>query len=209
MREACHLVAETFYGEQGRWLYAAFDAINAAWFEGALPYPHLILSLTAHGRCLGQCAASDRHPPTMIMHPSVFGGTAAKEPWGVPSEWLGQSFAFDVLLHECIHASVHYHLGGMTGTTSHNDPQWITEVNRLAPLLGFEGIEAGRSTTKRVPVDGPLSKRGKRPTGVKRVTEGNIPFEAVATFPYGLRRYLGIAEAYYKDGVLPIVLRDR
>jgi hypothetical protein len=43
---------------------------------------------------------------------------------------------------------------------------------------------AARSATKRVPVDGPPGKRGKPPTKVVRDTEGTVPFDTVARFPY-------------------------
>ena len=32
------LVAETYYGDEGAWLYQAFDAINKKLFFGELPY---------------------------------------------------------------------------------------------------------------------------------------------------------------------------
>lgn len=137
----------------------------------------------------------------IAIHPSVFGGSEKKDPWGVPPAWLGRNFAFDVLLHEMIHLSVEYRLGGRTGPTSHNEPAWIAEVNRLAPLLGFEGIQARKSVTKRVPVeDAAFTKRGKRPTRVVRTTEGNVPFECVAGFPSALRQHRGTAATFYADG---------
>ena len=35
---ALKLVAETYYGDEGAWLYQAFDAINKKLFFGELPY---------------------------------------------------------------------------------------------------------------------------------------------------------------------------
>jgi hypothetical protein len=73
----------------------------------------------------------------------------------------------------------------------------VGEVNRLAPLLGFNNVQAGLKKVQRVPVGGPLTKRGKRPTKPARVDSGNIMFAAVAGFPWQLRSHLGQAESYY------------
>ena len=204
VEDACKLVASTFYGRRGRWLYQAFDAINRDFFFNQLPYPLIILSLTAHGRCLGWASSVKERPPQIAIHPSNFGGTERDEPWDIPATWLGDRFAFDVLVHECIHVSIDYRLGGHSGPTSHNSPEWVAEVNRLAPLLGFKNIEAGLSKTRRVPVEGKKTKRGKKPTKVARCTDGNIPFKIVATFPSGLRVHQGTAEQFYRRGILPV-----
>jgi hypothetical protein len=42
----------------------------------------------------------------------------------------------DVLLHEMIHQRVHQ-TGGWTGENSHNNEQFVNEVNRIANLLGL------------------------------------------------------------------------
>lgn len=205
LQAACRLVAETFYGADGLWLCNAFEAINEAYFAGELPYPHLTIEITAHSRCLAWCSSHPDRPPRMAIHPTVLGFRELENPWGVPTEWLGRAFAFDVLIHECLHASVHYRLGGSTGPTSHNNAGWVSEVNRIAPLLGFEGVEAGRQVAKRVPIEGGgLTKRARKPTAVRKVTEGNVPFLAVATFPLGLRIHRQTATAYYPAGKLSL-----
>ena len=205
IQKACRIVAGTFYGNDGLWLCDVFEVINAAYFEGELPYPHISIEITAHSACLGWCSAHVGRPPHIAVHPTVLGPRETDNPWGVPTNWLGRAFAFDVLLHECIHASVHYRLGGATGPTSHNNLQWVSEVNRLAPYLGFRGIEAGRQVARRVPVEGAeLTKRGKLPTRVVKVDLGNIPFRVVASFPQGLRSHLGTAKQYYRAGKLPL-----
>lgn len=201
---AVHLVTRTFFGPRGVWVLRAYEAINAQLFAGALPMPLVTLHITAHGACLAFTRSARTRPPVINIHPSLFGGTEKDDPWGIPPPWLGERYVLDVLIHECIHVAVHYCLGGAEGPTSHNNPQWVGEVNRLAPLLGFDGLEAGMSTTKRVPIDGPPTARGKRPTRVERVTDGNCPFEAVAGFPAALRVHLGTADAYYTQGTLPV-----
>lgn len=203
---ACKLVAEAYYGEQGAWLYAAFDAINEAYFSGELPYPLITIEITPHSSCLGWCSSTDLRPPRIAIHPTLFGvrRQGEKTPWGVPGAWLGKRFALDVLLHECIHASVHYRLGGYSGPSSHNNEQWVSEVNRIAPLLGLEDVKAGRQVAKRVPVPGGFTKSGKQQTRVQKVSLGNVPFAAVARFPYAVRVHRGIAEAHYRLGELPV-----
>ena len=79
-----------------------------------------------------------------------------------------------------MHASVHYRLGGYNGSSSHNNDAWISEVNRLAPLLGFRNVEAGRQVPKRVAIPGEFTKTGKPATKVQKVSLGNVPFAAAA-----------------------------
>jgi hypothetical protein len=204
IQKACRLVAETYYGSQGIWLCNAFEAINRAYFANELPYPHLTIEITAHARCIAWCELSER-PPRIAIHPTLFGFREKENPWGYPTEWLGPPLAFDSLLHECLHVSVHYRLGGAHGPTSHNNSQWVTEVNRLAPLLGFQDIKAARQVATRVAVDRELTQQGKAKTKVVKVCDGNVPFRAVATFPRGLREHLGTAAEYYTAGKLPLV----
>ena len=193
------------YGNRGAWLYAAFDAINAAWFGGELPTPLITLELTPHGACLGWTQAKLTESPRIAIHPSVFGGTEKENPWRVPAECLGPAFAFDVLLHELMHVSVEYRLGGWTqGESPHDNPQWIGETNRLLPLLGFPRLVAGRRRPTRVPVPGARTKRGKPKTTIRRVDLGDFPFKAAAVFPHGLRLHLGSAAAYYESGYVPL-----
>ena len=71
-------------------------------------------------------------------------------------------------------------------------------MNRLVPLLELSGMTAGKSLTKRQKIDGSTKSR------VVRTTDGNVPFEAVATFPHGGRVALAQADAYYRHGTLPV-----
>ena len=207
--DACRRVAQHYEGNIGTWAYDAFDYINATFFDGKLPFPLIVWGLTAHGRCLGFTSIrwepedGSRQPPIIMLHPSTLGGSTMEDPWGIPRDILGVAYAFDVLIHECMHVSVDFLLGGYDPEkhTSHNNPHWIAEVNRLAPLLDMHGVHAACSKTKRVPTDGPPTKRGKQPTKVIRTTEGNVPFEAVARFPYGVRNHLGLLDYYRRDAV--------
>ncbi len=201
--EALRLIARHFDGARGVWAYDCFDVINATYFDGELPTPKIQWALTAHGRCLGLTHSGNR-PPIITLHPSVLGGLEKSDPWGVNPAWLGVAYAFDVLIHESIHVSQRYLCGGGVGPTSHNNTAWIGEVNRLIPLLGFGEVKAGRSTTKRVPLEGEVTKTGKPATKVVRASEGDVPHGAIARFPGGLREHLKTADAYYRTGQIPV-----
>jgi hypothetical protein len=187
IEEACHLVAEHYHGKHGHWVYKAFDWINATLFAGELPCPLIVLGLTPHGGCVGWTQSSVTKPPTIMLHPSIWGGTEREDPWGISPDILGARYALDVLIHECMHVKVNYLLGGPSaGDSSHNNPEWIAEVNRIAPLIGLSDVQAARSIVKR---------EGKK---TRRVCEGNIPLKAAATFPYAVRKLRGEL-GYYHD----------
>lgn len=187
IEQACRIIAAHYHGKRGAWIYDAFDWINANLFAGELPYPLLVLGLTAHGGCLGWTASPANKPPTIMLHPSIWGGTEKDDPWGIAPDILGTRYAFDVLIHECMHVSVKYRLGGPSaGDSSHNNPEWIAEVNRIAPLIGLSDVYAARSIVKR---------KGKK---IHRDCVGNIPFVAAARFPHAVRKLRGQLE-YYRD----------
>ena len=200
VRRAVRTIAETYYGDNGLWLCRAFDAINSKLFGGTLPQPLITIEMTRWSCCLGWCQLAENRPPHVIIHPTLFGvgKSNSKPPWGFPSHWMGRRLAFDALLHECVHISVHYRLGGYDGPSSHNNEQWIAEVNRLCPLVGLRGIEAGRQIAKRV------RQKGKKSTTVKKVDEGNVPFHAAAWFPFGTRIHRRSADRFYRRGRLPV-----
>ena len=206
VEEACRLIARTYYGAKGTWLYDAFDVINESFYGGELPTPLITIEITPHSRCLAWCSNSDHRPPRIAIHPTLFGLREKDDPWQVPSAWLGTRYVFDALLHESMHASVHYRLGGWEdrGPTSHNNEPWIAEVNRIAPQLGFKNVAAAPTLAKRVPIPGTRNKRGKPKTKVAKVNSGNVPFDSVARFPLGLREHFDTASTYYTTGRLPV-----
>jgi hypothetical protein len=215
--EAARLVAVECYGDRGAFGYQAFDWINATLFNGRLPVPLILWELTAHGKCLGLTTsrvAADfrridlRTAPVIRLHPSLLGGPDSWEnpcPWGVPNEHLGPAYALDVLIHECMHVAVNYLLGGATGPTSHNNPQWVGEAERVGAILGLR-FRGGRSVTKRVPVEsGDLGPSGKPKTRTVRVTEdgASVQFRDIASFPHAVRARLTDAGGYYRANALP------
>jgi hypothetical protein len=193
--EANRIVTEHFYGAEGLWLLDVFDAINGQLFGGELPHTLVTLELTAHGGCLGQTHSDPSKPPRIKIHPSVFGGTESANPWKVPEWQLGWRYAVDVLIHEAVHVSVEYLLGGANGPTSHNNSRWRSEIERIAPLIGLEGFKASGSVTRRVET-GKLKDSGKPEKKVMRVAVGSLPYAATYCFPYATRRAIGQADFY-------------
>jgi len=191
LRLATKLIAGAYQSRHGQFAYEAFEYINSTYFADTLPWPLVVWACTPYGKCVG-LTDSGSPLPLVLLHSRA--------------EMLASPpYAFDVLVHECIHVAVHYLHGGGTGETSHNCPEWRSEVDRLAPLLGFPTFRAGANKVKRVPIgDGSLTKTGKPATTTARVSEATfdgqpVPYAAtVAGFPDGLRRHLGRAAADYQ-----------
>jgi hypothetical protein len=202
-------VAEYLYRDLGRFAYEAWDHINSTYFGGRLPETFILWDLTNYGHCLGWCRSHDDGPPIIKLHPAVI-TPAAESPWGIPAEHLGHVFAYDILLHECIHSSVEYLLGGwerMPGRksywTSHNNPLWMTEVNRIAPLLGYHGDEFTMKRSRRIEIAGQKTKSGKAATRTARRQAGHAPdFER---FPHSLPG----SEPLYARKLLPFEWQPR
>jgi hypothetical protein len=201
VQAACKLIARHYGGPRGLFAYECFEDINARFFGNGLPWPLIHWAITPHGQCMGFTTRAATPQPVIVLHPSTLKGTEKTNPWGIEPALLGVCFVYDVLLHECIHVKVEYVLGGWRekGETSHNNSLWVGEVNRLVPLLGFASISVGRSLIKRVAMPGQTTPNGKPATRVARIAEGNVPFGAVATFPYGLRKHLGLVAHYQRD----------
>jgi hypothetical protein len=193
MRAMTLAVAEHYQDARGLLGYAMFEAVHAQLFHNELPWPLVLWGLTPHGGCLGYTQSPLVCPPTITLHPSLLGGTEKENPWNKPSAWLGVLFALDTVIHECMHVAVHYARGPWQGgESSHNNPLWIAEVNRLAPLLGFPDVVAA------------MSKPTREGTKiVRRSKDSTIPFRAVSTFPRSVRELHGKADSYYTAKVLP------
>jgi hypothetical protein len=205
-RESCLIVGEHCYGLKGTWAYEIYSFINDTYFAGRLPWPHILWGLTAHGSCMAwaSMARDKSRPPIITLHPSMLRSTEKEDPWGIPRDWLGPSLVFDALFHECIHVHIEYNLGGHIGRTSHDCKRWVRQVNRLAPLLGFNDIQVGVTKTVRVPDrSAPRTIRGKLATKVVRRCEGNVPFAVGTGFPESFRRYTGTANGHYRSNQLP------
>lgn len=194
--KAYRVIASHLFRKLGDFAYQSFDFINANYFSGAVPETHILWDITKYGKQLGWCRSSSEGPPIIKLHPSLVSPTQAdvgdRGPWKIPFEHFGHCLAFDVLLHEMIHAHVNYNLGGEDGCaaaangptasrslwTCHNCPNWINECNRIGKLLGLN-VDAQMTVSKRV---------GKK---VERVNGGNCCPE---TFPIHFRKSFYLAK---------------
>lgn len=156
---ACREIVAHFEGDVAVTLFEYYDAINRHFFNGVLPQAFVITALTAYGACIGLTKHTPKQP-IILIHPSL----------------KTEEERFYVLVHECIHVSVRYCLK-YTGTKSHDSAEWIHEVNRIAPMLGYQNIELGKSKVKRLP----KSEGGK----LVRVPEA-YPYECTYGFPQAL-----------------------
>lgn len=203
----CRREAEHCYGRKGLWAYEAFDRLNTVLFVGSLPWPLILWGLTAYGRCgaWSRSAGEYATAPVILLHPSLLGGTVKQAPWDIPTRCLGPLLAFDVLLHECLHVHIDANRGGHSIGKAHDCPEWVDEVNRIAPLIGLVDVRAGRTILKREPIpDAPPTPRGKKQTKPVRTTDGNVPYGAVATFPWGIHLHRGTFLEHYSAGQLPL-----
>jgi hypothetical protein len=201
--EASKDLAHLYWGDEGLFAYQAFEHINERFYDGQLPWVLIQWAPTEWGACLGYTRVSQE--PVITLHPSIMRGSSRvsegdqhRNPWGVEDGVLGAVYAYEVILHESMHVWIEYVLGGSTGESSHNCPEWIAEVNRIMPLIGIRGVKAGMSKPKRMAVAGELTKRGKQPTKVMRVSDGDLPLGAVSGFPHGVRRHLGLTDYYHR-----------
>jgi uncharacterized protein YukE len=172
--------------------YACYDYLNMQYFAGQVPVPLVIWTPTPYGGCIGLCHPTT--PPLIRLNPTLL----KKQDGRV----RGVANTCDTVLHEMMHAYIHHVLGGWQGRgqeSSHNNDRWVSECNRIAPLLGLQ-LVAARNKVRRVPIeDAPPTKSGKQPTRAERLTTGTVPFAAIARFPQGARVYLGQEEWFQRD----------
>ena len=125
------------FGEYGRWLYDEWAKHNGNYFFGELQVPAIQCGLTPHGSSLGYYTPAFN---TITMHWSLVSK-------GKSVPFLGKSMPFgirpskdlasDVLLHEMIHQYLHQTGGYKEGDDPHWCDAWISELNRLAPMMGL------------------------------------------------------------------------
>jgi hypothetical protein len=204
IRAAYRLVARHVYGhfDLGDFAYTAFDHINSTFWGGTLPEPLLLWDITAYGGCLGWTRSTCDGPPIIKLHPSTVAPSASSttNPWRIPPEILGFCYAYYTLVHETIHVAVNYLHGGYESLpdykrswTSHNNPLWIAEVNRIAALMGLPANYQMKKY-RRVPT-GEVNDKGQPVTKVQYGYDGP-DFER---FPHDTPG----AQDFYLKGILP------
>lgn len=166
--------AKYCWGEHGTWAYNEWEKHNEKYFKSQLKIAGIVWGLTPHGHLLGYYS----HWSNVITLHSSLIEPKSSNPWYLDDNVYGKKYASDILLHEMMHQTIHqnYSPEEQNGKSSHNNPAWVAEVNRISKLLGFN-IKASLIKQKRI--------NGK----VKWTAEdGCIENRKLSQFPYGLRQ---------------------
>ena len=216
------LVAQHFGGAPGQFSYAAFDHINATYFQSRLPLPLMLWGIIPHGFGITYNTGLEAGTPIILLHYTLLGERETKNPWGIPSRCLGKLLVYEALINQCIQLAVAFlherpyqHRDGTyhpypdrSGAHLTNSPAFAQEVNRLAPLLGFKDVNAGPYVMRRVATgeqkERPLKDGRTKVTTLTKPTwvqEGNLSARDIQGFPVSLR--LIRDAAYYTRTSLP------
>lgn len=206
-------VARHYYGALGTFAYDAYEFINNTYYGGDLPVPMIQVGITGYGGCMGLTKPSNDDQPKIKLHPSTISPSASpsvtptqRSVFGYSQNQLGVVFAYETLLHELVHVAVCYKIGEGKGDSSHNNEGWISEVNRISPLIGLPNVDAQLTKVQRVEVPGELTKTGRPQTKPAKVTKGNVTLDHISRWPHPLR--LSGDANYYAKAALPFVPSD-
>lgn len=186
--------ASITFGQYGVWLFDTWKSHNEQYFDNQLQVIPLTFGLLPHGKALGNFTHKNEAGYSLItLHKSLLDPQG--DAWQI-LPLLGQRFASDVLLHEMIHQAVYQQYGHdgsslekFFGSSSHNNPAWCDEVNRLAPMLG---LSFKAQVVKRQRVENPDT--GKKTKLAWQVSDGYLERAELATFPHCVT-----AETYYMN----------
>ncbi|SRR5258708_7549571 len=169
--KACRVVSRHFQGEVTLKYFEWYDAINNSFFASKLPQAFILQALTPYGSCIALTKTSNVQP-IILLHPIL---QKSKNP---------DKEEFYTLLHEAIHVNVAFVLKNKTGgKSSHESGEWISEVNRIAKMLGYSDVTLGVSKVER--------QKKKHGGKLKRVSTGTIPYECTYNFPQALAAVTG------------------
>jgi hypothetical protein len=159
------------FGNFGAWVFDEWKHLNDAFFYGENKIGEIIWGSTPQDRSLGYYSPNEN---LIVLHKTlmrpVYPTTHLKwEPCH-----LNKRKVSDVLLHEMIHQRVHQ-TGGWKGENSHNNSQFVNEVNRIAKLLGID--------IKAKVIQGQTLHSQPTPS----VNSGCLKTEELLNFPYSSR----------------------
>jgi hypothetical protein len=209
-------------GLNGAWACGVWEDINVRYYEGYLPDPLILWITTEWGACLGD--TQHKTPPLIRLHPGLMltpDVTSYRDhtPWKIPQEYRGYGMVAEVLLHEAMHVAIGCGLVPQDREgpwrSSHDNPVWVAECNRVARLLGLP-LEAEQPRCVREPIPGEVTKTGKPRTKPVWTTAGNVSLDALSRFPYGVREELGLLDFYARHlcwlplgAIMPYKVRAR
>lgn len=177
-----------------RVLHWAFELFNAAFFDGRLATPLILIAPTSSPRAEGTYTARDTHGLESVIR--IAPATMRK----------GARAAIACLLHECIHAWQHEVLDEREGGYNGHGPKFCEKANAIGAALELpaelrvspRGREKGTRRPEHWPElpryeDDPLPERKPAPKGAGDV-EGIEEGEAAAADVGGLVRAAVLAE---------------
>lgn len=185
--------ADLMWPLDGAWSYDTWQAHNEAYFEGRLEVGGILWGLTPHGHALGHHNGLYN---VITLHESLL-RPSSSNPWNMGDQ-LGLSLASDVLLHEMIHQAIEQQYGSSGRelspgrNSSHNNPYWVAEVNRLAPLFG---LPATAQVVKQRRIEGKVKWAEQ---------DGYMSRSELSTWPYSVR-----PQGYYSQQEEDLVARLR
>lgn len=189
--DALRNAAEIIHPGVGRKLYTWWDRFNREHFGRQMEPPGIQFGLTPHGSKLGLWRGSEN---VIVLHRSLI--KPSGNAWGFARDLEehggGEKFCRDVLLHEMVHQyirSVRDVTKGSDkegGTSSHNNPWWVAEINRISPQIG---LDVTASVIRQKRVDGDVTWY---------VPDGHMTMEELSSWPHSVTDgdwYTGHADA--------------
>ena len=141
---SCGHGSNTIHGKVYDW----WAEIDREVFDGKLEPCLIVIGVTEHSGCLGNCAPVAGqaritlhqaliHPAETIEDSKALERGEMPTRWSMPKSWMGETLLKDVLLHEMQHQA-QGDLGLMEkGEDAHNGPSWAKLCQRSAEYLGI------------------------------------------------------------------------
>lgn len=122
------------FGNFGAWVFDEWKKLNDTFFYGENIVGEIIWGSTPQDRSLGYYSPGEN---LIVLHKTLMRPVYPTNDLKWEFRHLNKRKASDVLLHEMIHQRVHQ-TGGWEGENSHNNEQFVNEVNRIAKLLNID-----------------------------------------------------------------------
>ena len=159
------------YKDVGAWTYDNWQILNETYFKGKNIPGEIDWVTDGANFSLGYYSPMENR---ILLHKGL---VRPRYPNPMP-KWclnnLNQRMARDILIHEMIHQRIHQ-TGGWEGESSHNNPRFVSEVNRIAVLLG---LDVAAKVIQTQQADGKMKRQ---------VEPGCLTLVEIEHFPYSKR----------------------
>ncbi len=159
------------FGNFGAWVFDEWKQLNDTFFYGENIVGEIIWGSTPQDRSLGYYSPDEN---LIVLHKTLMRPVYPTNDLKWEFRHLNKRKASDVLLHEMIHQRVRQ-AGGWEGDNSHNNEQFVNEVNRIVKLLDIN-IKA-KVIQREI-------NQGKTTPNVE---PGCLNLEELSNFPYSSR----------------------